>query len=185
MNSGMEQLSQDYFSLFGLPLSYDMDTQQLDASYRKLQAEVHPDRFVTASSTERMHSMQLATQTNEAYRTLKHPTDRARYLLKLKGVDTQEENNTAMPMDFLMLQMEWREAMEEAHGNQNVAQLEQLKKEIKQATKTLHANLSTALTNTENTNQATLQLAAEHVRKLSFMDKMMADIEAMIVRLED
>jgi len=112
----MIDIHQSHFALFGLPARYAIDPEQLSRNYRQLQSEVHPDRFAAATPAERMRSMQWATHINEAYQTLKSPVARARYLLHLQGVDTQEDTNTAMPMDFLMQQMEWREAIEEARA---------------------------------------------------------------------
>ena len=71
-------------------------------------------------------SMQWATQANEAYQTLKNPLSRARYLLHLHGVDIQEESNTAMSAEFLMEQMEWREAIMEAKEAQDATDMEAL-----------------------------------------------------------
>jgi curved DNA-binding protein CbpA len=93
----MLDIHQNHFELFDLPASFAIDLDQLDRHYRKLQSEVHPDKFAAASPAERLRSMQLATHVNEAYQTLKSPITRARYLLHLHGVDTLEETNTAMP----------------------------------------------------------------------------------------
>lgn len=124
--------------------------------------------------------MQLATQANEAYQTLKNPTARARYLLKLQGVDTQEDSNTAMPHDFLMLQMEWREAIEEAADAEDLGALDKLLVETRKVAKQLQQDLAAQLADNSN-----LSLASETVRKLSFIDKVQADIEHAIGRLED
>ena len=97
----MDQLHQNYFALFHLPQDFEIDLSLLDQQYRKIQSEIHPDRYSNASSNEQMRSMQLATYTNEAYRALKDNTARARYLLQLEGIETLEETNTAMPADFL------------------------------------------------------------------------------------
>src|ERR1017187_3969450 len=107
-------LQQDFFSLFGLPTHFQLDSNSLEQKYRALQTQVHPDKFSHLSETERRVSMQWATHVNEGYQTLRSPLNRARYLLSLHGVDTQEESNTAMPVDFLMQQMEWRETLAEA-----------------------------------------------------------------------
>ena len=170
--------TQNYFRLFDLPVQYDIDLQALQGNYRKIQAEVHPDKFVTASSSERLQSMQTATLTNEAYQTLKHPTARARYLLQLQGVETLEDSNTAMPADFLISQMEWREAMEEAQYAKDVGALEALLSTIQNVGKSLQAAFAQALANDA-------QAASQLVRKLSFIDKISADIHDMISRLED
>ncbi|MGY1488452.1 Fe-S protein assembly co-chaperone HscB [Methylobacillus pratensis] len=176
----MFNIQQNHFELFGLPAQFALDMALLDQHYRKLQAEVHPDRFVAASPNERMQSMQWATQANEAYRTLKHPTSRARYLLQLQGVDTDEESNTAMPADFLMLQMEWREAVEEAFGDGDVTALDALLKDMREQAKTLEQTLADTLD-----RQHAWQEAADIVRKLSFVDKIRSDVEHKISKLED
>ncbi|HAJ70836.1 MAG TPA: Fe-S protein assembly co-chaperone HscB [Methylophilaceae bacterium] len=173
-------VSQSYFDFFRLPAQYDIDLALLDNAYRSIQAEVHPDKFVTASPAERLKSMQIATLANEAYQTLKHPTSRARYLLHLNGVETQEESNTAMPTDFLITQMEWREAIEEAENAKDVTALDQQLMMMKKTAKSLQQVLATTLSNTE-----TLPEAAKIVRKLSFIDKVSTDVGNIIARLED
>lgn len=170
----------NHFQLFDLPVQFDLDLDQLNQRYLKVQSEVHPDRFAAASAAERLKSMQLATRANEAYQTLKQPTARARYLLQLQGVDTQEESNTAMPADFLMLQMEWREALEEAVYNSNIAALDKLLLEMRKTARQLEQTLQQQLD-----HDRALEQAAGTVRKLSFIDKAQADVEQAIARLED
>jgi molecular chaperone HscB len=170
----------NHFQLFDLPVQFDLDLDQLNQRYRKVQSEVHPDRFAAASAAERLKSMQLATLANEAYQTLKQPTARARYLLQLQGIDTQEESNTAMPTDFLMLQMEWREALEEAVDNSDIAALDKLLLEMRKTARQLEQTLQQQLD-----HERALEQAAGTVRKLSFIDKAQADVEQAIARLED
>jgi len=110
----MINFQQNYFELFGLQPRFHLDLPQLDAAYRGIQSRVHPDKFVRAGDAERRVSMQSAAQANEAYRTLKIPLARARYLLALHQVDVQSESNTAMPAEFLLQQMQWRESVEAA-----------------------------------------------------------------------
>jgi molecular chaperone HscB len=105
---------QNHFELFGLPPRFHLEPAPLEQAFRAIQSQVHPDRFVHASDAERRASMQSSTHVNEAYRTLKDPLKRARYLLALHRVDLQSENNTAMPAEFLRAQMQWRESVEEA-----------------------------------------------------------------------
>ncbi len=169
---------QNHFELFQLPQTFTLDLSQLESNYRKLQAEVHPDRFVNASPAERMQSMQVATLANEAYQTLKHPTARARYLLQLQGVDTEDENNTAMPADFLMAQMEWREAMEDAKYAKDVAALDHLLADMRSQAQALQQTL-------ENTLSSQPAQAALTVRKLRFIDKVSEDVNQLIALLED
>ncbi len=176
----MQRPNLNHFQLFDLPVQFNIDLNLLDQHYRKIQSEVHPDRFAAGSSSERLQSMQLATQANEAYQTLKNPTARARYLLQLQGIDTQEDSNTAMPHDFLMLQMEWREGIEEAADAGDIEALDKLLAETRKAAKQLQQDLVAQLA-----ESADLSLASGTVRKLSFIDKVQADIEHAISRLED
>ncbi|MGP1717816.1 MAG: Fe-S protein assembly co-chaperone HscB [Methylophilus sp.] len=169
---------QNYFALFQLPQQFNIEPATLDANYRTLLAEVHPDKFVNASPAARMQSMQQATLANEAYRTLKQPTARARYLLQLAGVATDEENNTAMPADFLMAQMEWREAMDDARSAKDIAALDALLKEMKSQAAALQQQVADEIT------QAPAE-AAKTVRKLQFIDKVSEDVNALIAQLED
>jgi molecular chaperone HscB len=116
----------DHFALFGFKQAFRLDLSDLDSRYRDIQAQVHPDRFAHAGEAERRLSMQWATHANEAYQTLKKPLERAKYLLHLAGHDIQAESNTAMPADFLMEQMEWREAVMEARNGGDHHELEHL-----------------------------------------------------------
>lgn len=175
-----QNFSQNHFELFYLPTQFDIELDQLDQRYRKVQSEVHPDRFAAASGSERLKSMQLATQANEAYQTLRNPTSRARYLLHLHGIDTQEESNTAMPADFLILQMEWREAIEEANDAHDIDALDKLLDQTRKTAREFQQDLQHQL------EQAlTFEQASDTVRKLSFIDKVQSDIVQIITQLED
>ncbi|OZI21402.1 Fe-S protein assembly co-chaperone HscB [Bordetella genomosp. 9] len=103
----------DHFSLFGLPVRFDIDPTQLEQAWREVAARVHPDRYATASPAERRVAMQWAARANEAYRQLRDPLLRARYLCERAGVDLQTESNTSMDADFLMQQMAWREMLDD------------------------------------------------------------------------
>jgi molecular chaperone HscB len=168
-----------HFELFGIPAAFNIDLTRLDQAYRQLQAEVHPDRFASAPDQERLQSLQWATRANEAYQTLKNPVSRARYLLLLNGVDTQEESNTAMPAEFLMRQMEWREAIEEARNAADLAALEALSRELRHEANHLQDDLSAALD-----ERGDYSGASETVRKLRFLDKVQTEIDFAIETLE-
>ena len=159
---------QNHFQLFGLPQSYAIDATQLDQHYRALQAQVHPDKSAHLSEAEQRLAMQHSTQVNEAYQTLRNPLKRARYLLSLHGVDTQEDTNTAMPVDFLMEQLEWREAVAEAD---DVSVLEELEARLHRETRALEDELAGKIDTEKNYADA-----AGLVRKLRFMEKLAEDI---------
>ena len=102
------------FELFGLPQRFAQDRAALDARWKELQREAHPDRFAAQGAAAQRVAMQWSVRINEAYQRLKDPLKRAAYLCELRGAPIDAENNTAMPADFLMQQMEWREALDEA-----------------------------------------------------------------------
>jgi molecular chaperone HscB len=163
---------QDHYALFGLPASYSIDPARLEGRYRELQGQVHPDRFAAATEAERRVAMQWATRANEAYRTLRDPVDRARYLLGLKGFDTGEETNTAMPADFLMQQMEWREAAAEARSGHDAARLRELGAEIAAGRAEMLQQLERAIDRDSN-----YDAGCSLVRKLRFLEKLEEEIE--------
>ena len=121
----------DHFSLFGLPARFDLDAQALESAWRTVAAQVHPDRFATASPAERRVAMQWSARANEAYRQLRDPLLRARYLCEQAGVDLQTESNTSMDTAFLMQQMTWREMMDDARNDAGV--LAELRTELEDA----------------------------------------------------
>ena len=107
----------DHFELFGLPPRFSIDLDALERAYKDVQARVHPDRFAAGTAAERRVAMQWATRANEAYGTLRSPQRRAAYLVERAGTPINAEANTAMPPAFLMQQMEWREALDEARAD--------------------------------------------------------------------
>ena len=106
----------DYFALFDLPRSFAIDTQKLESRFRELQSKVHPDKHAHLGDSEKRRAMELATEANAAFQNLKNPLKRAVYLLHLAGHDVEAENNSAMPADFLVEQLELREAVGEARA---------------------------------------------------------------------
>src|SRR4051812_40252846 len=109
-------LSYTDFELFALPQRFGQDRNAIDARWKELQREAHPDKFAAQGAAAQRVALQWSVRINEAYQRLKDPLHRAAYLCELLGAPIDAENNTAMPVDFLHQQMEWREALEEARG---------------------------------------------------------------------
>lgn len=164
--------TKNHFDLFHLPISFALDSTALDAAYRDVQREVHPDRFTTAPDAEKRLAAQWATRANEAYQTLKSPLNRGRYFLKIHGIDTEEESNTAMPVEFLMQQMEWREAVVAARALRDEAKLEGLATQKNTDEKALFTQLSGELNQLSSFAEARLT-----VRKLRFIEKLGEEID--------
>ena len=171
--------SQNHFELFGLPRSYALDRDQLDTAYREMQHTVHPDRFAAKSEAEQRVAMQWATQANEAYQTLKHPVNRGVYLLRLQGIDALDANNTKMAPAFLMQQMEWREAIEEARADKSMSALDGLTDELRLAHRHIETQLADLIDKTQD-----FAAASEAVRQLRFMDKLIAEVGDVYEELE-
>ena len=162
-------LQDDDFTLFDLPRRQALDVAVLDQRWKALQGEVHPDRFVAQGAAAQRVAMQWAVRVNEAYRRLKQPLSRAAYLCELNGAPIQAENNTAMPGDFLMRQMAWREALDEAA---TLADVEALADEVAAEERRLHASLVDLID-----QQADWPAAAACVRALMFVARFAADVD--------
>ncbi|MGA2549580.1 MAG: Fe-S protein assembly co-chaperone HscB [Burkholderiaceae bacterium] len=165
-------ISQSHFALFGLPERFEIDRQALDGAYRRVLSEVHPDRFASAGDTERRIALQWSTQANGAYRTLKDDVARASYLSELRGIALDVESNTYMAPDFLMEQLEWREALEAAQDEGDVAALEGLYERL--VARRTEALREIGMLFDEAGDADTI---AQAVRKLMFLQKFAEDIE--------
>ena len=162
----------DHFSLFGLPARFALDAQALEQSWRAVAAQVHPDRYATASAAEKRVAMQWAARANEAYRTLRDPQLRARYLCEQAGVDLQTESNTSMDRAFLMQQMEWREMLDEARADRdNAHAFDALREELAQADAAMQATLADLLDNRRDA-----AAAGAKVREWMFVRKMSQEV---------
>ena len=123
-------LQSDDFELFGLPRQFAQERAAIDARWKELQREAHPDKFAAQGAAAQRVAMQWSVRINEAYQRLKDPLKRAAYLCELHGAPIRAEDNTAMPAAFLMQQMQWREALDEATG---AAELDALEDETQAA----------------------------------------------------
>ncbi|KNZ34457.1 MAG: co-chaperone HscB [Methylibium sp. NZG] len=169
------KLDSDDFELFGIPRRFAQDRQQLDRRWRELQAEVHPDRFATAAAAGQRVAMQWAVRVNEAYQRLKDPLRRAAYLCELQGAPIDAENNTAMPAGFLVEQMEWREALDEATTAERV---EALSAQVADHRSGALARLASLIDERRD-----YSAAAQEVRALMFVERFLNDVEQRIEAL--
>jgi molecular chaperone HscB len=175
----MSSLTDNYFALFELPQRFGVEMAALETAYRAVQSRVHPDRFAHASDAEKRVAMQWAAQANAAFQTLRDPLKRATYLLQLQGIDVGAEKNTAMAPDFLMQQMEWREAIDDAVGARNVGALDSLAKSLRADRAVRLERLGGWL------DSAAWQPAAEAVRQLMFISRAQQDVAQRIEDLEN
>jgi molecular chaperone HscB len=163
------------FELFDIAPRFALDRTALDARWRALQGEVHPDKFAIEGAAAQRVAMQWAVRVNEAYQRLKDPVKRAAYLCELNGAPIEAENNTAMPAAFLMQQMEWRESLDDAA---TVAQVEALADEVS-------SHHHAALRELESTldDKRDFAAAAQQVRALMFSERFAHDIDKRLEAL--
>lgn len=163
------------FELFDLPQRFAQDGAAIAARWKDLQREAHPDKFAAQGGAAQRLALQWSVRINEAYQRLKDPLRRAAYLCELRGAPIQAENNTAMPADFLMEQMEWREALEEASGED---ELEVLAQRLAASRGQMLAHIAQLLD-----EEGDAAAAAQQVRALMFLERFGADIEDRLAQL--
>lgn len=169
------RLDDDDFSLFGLPPLQAQDRAEIDARWKALQAQVHPDKFAAEGAAAQRLAMQWAVRVNQAQQRLRDPLKRAAYLCELRGAPLQADQNTRMPVSFLMEQMAWREAMDDAVG---VDAVQAIDDEVATREIALLAEVECLL---DDKNDA--GAAAEQVRALMFIARFRQDIDKRLEAL--
>jgi molecular chaperone HscB len=172
-----QQLAADDFTLFQLPRRFGLDRALLDSRWKDLQREAHPDKFAAQGAAAQRVAMQWSVRINEAYQRLKAPLKRAAYLCELGGVPIQAEVNTAMPAAFLMQQMAWREALDEAD---HLPALTSLHDDVDRVRREHLALCERQLDQDRDFSQA-----AATVRALMFIERFACDIEARLDNMDD
>lgn len=164
------------FELFGLPLKLAQERAAIDARWKELQREAHPDKFAAQGAAAQRLAMQWSVRINEAYQRLKDPLRRAAYLCELHGAPVNAESNTAMPAAFLMQQLQWREDLEAASSLEDVGKI--------------NAELSSAMREQLLKCEQLIDVerdfkaAVAQVRALMFLDRFSADVDARSEQIE-
>ena len=167
----------DHFALFGLEPRFALDTEALSAAWRRLQALVHPDRFAGGGDAQARVAMQWSTLVNTAYRTLLDPLARAAYLCELRGVAIDAERNTAMPVDFLDEQMQWREDLDQARTDGDAQALQALSARVEQRRREVLRAIERHLDQAPPGAEAgAAREAAAEVRVLMFIERFRRDL---------
>ena len=163
------------FELFDIAPRFALDASALDARWRALQAEVHPDRFAAEGAAAQRVAMQWAVRVNEAYQRLKDPLRRAAYLCELNGAPVNAEVNTAMPRSFLVQQMAWRESLDEAGA---LPAVEALADEVAMHRHEAMSGLQVTLDDNQD-----FYAAAQQVRALMFVERFASDVDQRLEAL--
>ncbi|MDU0809788.1 MAG: Fe-S protein assembly co-chaperone HscB [Burkholderia sp.] len=170
-------LKETYFDLFHLPEHFDIDMHKLNTAYQTIQKQVHPDRFVASSDMQKRISMQWTSHTNEAYRTLYDPLNRAIYMLNLHGIVISAKTKMAMEPSFLAQQMEWYNTIENLCCNSDIGALTELLAELKNEERIRLSKIGALL----NSNE--YQSASKEVRQMIFVNRVILDAKSKIWRL--
>ena len=168
-------LQSNDFELFNIPMQFAQDRTVIDSRWKELQREAHPDKFAAQGGAAQRVAMQWSVRINEAYQRLKQPLSRASYVCELRGAPIQAENNTAMPTGFLLQQMEWREALDEANTLQAV---EEIAVTVNKNGRDLLLKIEHVLDIEKN-----FIAAAELVRSLMFIERFAREVDARIDQL--
>ncbi len=169
-------LQSNDFELFGLTPQFAQDRAAIDARWKELQREAHPDKFAAQGAAAQRVAMQWSVRINEAYQRLKDPLKRAAYLCELNGAAVNAENNTAMPAAFLMQQMEWREALDEAVSAED---LEKIDLQVTNGKRDVLQKCEQLLD-----GQRDYQQAVQQVRALMFIEKFANDVDARLDQMD-
>lgn len=173
-------LPTQWFELFGLPVQFEVDQTLLTQRFRALQIQFHPDRFASSSDAEKRLAVQATSIINEAYTGLKTPRLRARYLLEQAGVLINDERDTIQDKAFLIQQIEWREAIDEAlESTDPVEALDQVADEIQQSSRVLYLSFSQAWQADD------LEQAKQVVLKLRFYERLQEEVRRQQERLDN
>lgn len=172
-------LSSNFFELFALPVRFAIDDAALTHRFRELQKQLHPDRYAAAPAAERRWSMQAASHVNEGFQTLKSELRRATYLLSLHGISLDEETDTQMSPMFLMAQMEYREALEQAESASDpLPEIDALRRQVRQAIAEQVGEFERAA------GESDWVQARTTVRQWQFLDKLTRELKSLEERLE-
>lgn len=163
----------NHFGLFGLPVGFEIDPGELSVRYRELQRRVHPDKFASGTDAERRASVQLATQVNDAFLTLKDPVRRAHYLLGLAGIETRNETGNALDPAFLMEQMELREALSQ------VRTLDDPHKKLAELSNDAAQRMQNKVDQFRDNYENDPVRALQALREMQFLDKLRREIDEL------
>ena len=165
----------NYFTLFGIAETFDLDASELSTKYQTLQKLTHPDRFASESEQQQRIALQKNAQVSDGYQVLKSPLKRAEHLLALRGLTLDGETQTMQDMDFLMQQMQWREMLSELDQAADPdAVIDELYGEIEQQFSTLYGVVREMLKGESDEQN---QRLADTIRKLKFIDKLQREVE--------
>ncbi len=171
---------ENHFSLFALPERFAIDMNALERAYKNIQTKVHPDRFAAASAAERRVAMQWAARVNEAYGVLRSPLKRAAYLCELRAAPVDSQTNTAMPREFMLQHMQWREALDAARHPLDIQKVISLRGQLTEQQAAVQAQVAAAID-----ERGDMLQAAAGVRQWMFLERFDHDVQQVLHGAQD
>lgn len=170
-----------HYTLFELPLRYNVDVVELALRYRELQRAVHPDRHSSASESERLLAVRRAAELNDAYQTLKDPINRARHLLLMHGIAWHDEKTIRDP-EFLLAQMDLREELAELLQIKDLSGLYRFADNMRGYEKEQEIRLAQSF---DDSSGKVADSAMSELQKLMFFRKLRTETAERIALIED
>lgn len=164
----------NYFDVFSIPATFQVNLNELADHYRELQSRFHPDRVAGGGEQEKLQAIQITSFLNEAYETLKSPQRRAAYLLAMQNIDVHRVNQSDLSPELLLEQIELREQLEELPREEaSLGDLESLRSRIEARQAESQEKFSLAL------NAGQPAEARKHYYEMQYFAKLTAEIEAL------
>jgi len=185
-----------YFAIFSLPPHLVVDTPALEKSFYALSRRLHPDRFASRPAAEQEEALAASSRLNDAYRTLRDPIARTEYLLKLEGIELEEQSSAAtaaartsgtakkqvVPEDLLEEAFELNMQLEEMRAAKKMGEDDpQLRKDLQAAKVDFDAKMAAAQADLEslwsqwdNATNPTDPAASDRAAQLAARDAMVA-----------
>ena len=170
----------NYFEIFGLPVSYQVDLSLLADRYRSMQRKFHPDRYASKPAQEQRLAVQYSAVINQAYTEISSPLLRAQYLLSLQNMDGAGDVKITRDPQFLMQQIELREKLADlSEANDAFALLGEV---VGQA-ESDYIGLQQVFD--QQYSRSDFQGAEETVAKMQFFNKLLNETEQLEQELDD
>jgi molecular chaperone HscB len=121
----------NYFELYDINESFNIDDVLLKRKFYDLSKRYHPDFYVNESPEKQQEILELSTLNNKAYQVLSEPQKLTEYLLRLHGLAEEGEKHQ-LPPDFLMEMMEINEALMELEMEPDSSKLEEIGMQVEE-----------------------------------------------------
>ncbi len=168
-------MAQNYFELFDITKSFNVDANDLLIAYQKQISLFHPDKFTIKSEAEQLQALQNSALINSAYDALKSPLKRAEYMLNMEDIYPFDDKDTMMDSRFLLTQIELREDLEVIKRQKDSLALDDFIKCVKSFIQDNVALLADAFSNLND-----YKLATVLVRELKFYEQLNREAASLI-----